>query len=801
MADKLAAVEEASHKKEASLTVLDHLKLLLDNLPTQLPEHLDGTSKFTDFLNFSLDRDLLENTGSETSTLSEQLKRVFGWQSRTTGDGIVPILERGDAVCAVHGVLLSFWEKYPQDAVLQKWIQDIVEGAEKAYHTYRVPTTAGEVTRQTKKPPGRPPASLPNQLVEGNVQARRVLGHAMHCVSLMQNHSSLHKEVLKEMSDSSLGAQLKAKSGGPSGISKVMDIPTASENTGLDAHVAHDGKLRLEPLKVAGAKKKEEQRKVLNQKVNHIIMRLICVRGLVPNVIDCPEWEELVQTLNPSYKWTKSDSFCEEIIPLEAAFVRQEQIHLLQQELNLTLTYFLDGHEGKNESHNAEWIKTKMLKTIDSVGRDRWAATVSDNTNVTKAARTETSAVVPTLLDLWDCVHHIQNTIKDITNDEDFKSLLMLMKGLIKYFSKSSKGCDALRTERNINGDDEPVKMLQKIGKTRFGTHWLGATSVEPCLSSLRKVVEKKIIKFKEDRRSGVHASSAGTTSTQAYDVLRNYLRDMLHPMLEQIEKAPHDVSIGHPLLREKGIALSVKDLKSQIEGFWADSYPFHVRDHGLVKDPLSWWKNVAKHDSTDVLGLLAVRIFSILVNSMPDERTNSAITWLNSPTRGNQKTSTIVDMIQVGQWYGKHEKSVVMLSLGGLLPVKFRVIDKKTLERLQIMSDAEAAIVREQSNSAADKDIENDSESDSDSEEAAPIDDSSRDPESSGARVTPQAVVVRTPLKVNPLINLKSKALLDMVSVEPLVTEWTSLPHSTSAEISQSQGDAVSVNTAFDDW
>ena len=52
------------------------------------------------------------------------------------------------------------------------------------------------------------------------------------------------------------------------------------------------------------------------------------------------------------------------------------------------------------------------------------------------------------------------------------------------------------------------------------------------------------------------------------------------------------------------------------------------------------------------VLQVLAVKIFSILVNSMPDERTNSFITWLNSPNRGNQTTQTIVDMIQVGQWY-----------------------------------------------------------------------------------------------------------------------------------------------------
>jgi len=58
---------------------------------------------------------------------------------------------------------------------------------------------------------------------------------------------------------------------------------------------------------------------------------------------------------------------------------------------------------------------------LESISEGKWAAIVSDNTNVTKVARRDTIALVPTMLDLWDCVHHIQNTIKDITNLLAFK--------------------------------------------------------------------------------------------------------------------------------------------------------------------------------------------------------------------------------------------------------------------------------------------------------------------------------------------------------------------------------------------
>jgi hypothetical protein len=44
----------------------------------------------------------------------------------------------------------------------------------------------------------------------------------------------------------------------------------------------------------------------------------------------------------------------------------------------------------------------------------------------------------------------------------------------------------------------------------------------------------------------------------------------------------------------------------------------------------------------------------------MPDERTNSTITWFNSKQRASQQSRTIVDMIQIGQWHGKHKVGMV---------------------------------------------------------------------------------------------------------------------------------------------
>jgi hypothetical protein len=95
-------------------------------------------SAFATFLSFRIDPYILELTGCEVSALSEQLKKVFGWNARTTGDGIVSITERGDTVCAMHKVFKDFWERHPENNVLRKWIFDVLKGVEKAYELHNM---------------------------------------------------------------------------------------------------------------------------------------------------------------------------------------------------------------------------------------------------------------------------------------------------------------------------------------------------------------------------------------------------------------------------------------------------------------------------------------------------------------------------------------------------------------------------------------------------------------------------------------------------------------------------------------
>lgn len=182
----------------------------------------------------------------------------------------------------------------------------------------------------------------------------------------------------------SLGAQLEAPS-----KPDTYQLPESSKLQATFSDpgpITRQGTLNLTPLRIAGKKARAEDTKKFQNSVDHIIMRLICVRGLVPNVLDSPEWKELMNKLNGMYKPSSSDAFRDTFIPQEAVFVQTKQVELLKTEEDLTLTFdgttirsnesfytahattpsrrsfFLDGHEGSGESHNRKWITDNLMK-------------------------------------------------------------------------------------------------------------------------------------------------------------------------------------------------------------------------------------------------------------------------------------------------------------------------------------------------------------------------------------------------------------------------------------------------------
>jgi hypothetical protein len=199
------------------------------------------------------------------------------------------------------------------------------------------------------------------------------LKHATTCKYLQVNDIDLWKEALKESGQGSLGAQ----------IDEELELEPPLKKP-------KQGKLDLGTLHQTGQKNKEEQLQLYQNKVDHIIMRLICVRGLVPNIVDSDEWKELMNLLNGAYQPTSADTFATKHIPREAVYVQQKQNDILRTINNLTLTfdgnstrklqliytaqattpsretYFLDAHQGSDERHTTQWVTSKLMKVCNN---------------------------------------------------------------------------------------------------------------------------------------------------------------------------------------------------------------------------------------------------------------------------------------------------------------------------------------------------------------------------------------------------------------------------------------------------
>jgi hypothetical protein len=225
--------------------------------------------------------------------------------------------------------------------------------------------------------------------VKGHLQRERVLKHAVKCAHLRMHNLDAFKQAVLASKDGSLGAQLDGTAlsedipSTTSGVSRTFSVSSAVASTSV---ITSNGTLNRDVLVASGQKVKEERNKRFNVEVNHALVQLICVCGLIPNILDSPQWENFVTTLGGGrYKHTGSDEFRNKFIPQEAVYVRDLQLKLLKSEENLTLTfdgttirkpqsfytahattssrqsYFLDGHEGSSERHDTVWIMDKLM--------------------------------------------------------------------------------------------------------------------------------------------------------------------------------------------------------------------------------------------------------------------------------------------------------------------------------------------------------------------------------------------------------------------------------------------------------
>ncbi|KAJ6583716.1 hypothetical protein B0H10DRAFT_1962062 [Mycena sp. CBHHK59/15] len=250
--------------------------------------------------------------------------------------------------------------------------------------------------------------------------------------------------------------------------------------------------------------------------------------------------------------------------------------------------------------------------------------------------------------------------------------------------------------------------------------------------------------------------SSAGCSPTDWYSTLVGVLKSLVAEMVVVRDQ-------------EGRISLNaVSAFEQQFDAFWRREWPFDSASTSRSTPPLEYWHQLKSHKFSRVLGFLAVKIFSITINSMVDERTNSMLTWFNSPYRGRQTATTMESMVMVGQWYRSHEagedgiqhKKKKERKRPG---VKFHDLDKTYLKSVQSRPHPMRTV--DDSDSSDDESDLSDDNSDADDDEDEP------GPRTRGRRA--RVILPAENITIDaPGINLSSPGLLAMITADGATSE-----------------------------
>ncbi|KAJ3717411.1 ribonuclease H-like domain-containing protein [Lentinula raphanica] len=296
-------------------------------------------------------------------------------------------------------------------------------------------------------------------------------------------------------------------------------------------------------------------------------MKLICVQGIAPNVLDSNEWNELISVATKNWlKATHSDIFEERHIPNEASHIRQLTIELLRKEHNLTLTfdgsdtrggdsiytahattadrktYFLNYYEGTDEHHTGEWVEEFILNSMDLVGHQHFGAVCSDDTGNTHKGRYNMKNQVTSILNLRDACHFIHNMSKDITNLPEFVEMKETLCDTIKLFSQSKYSARLLKKERL---EDNIMQGLVKIGKTRFATHYSASAALDKSVT-LHSVKSTKLTRSLKNK--DITKTFTGQRSSLKFKLVLAQYNKIMEPLarsiwsLEAVHMNPADV-------------------------------------------------------------------------------------------------------------------------------------------------------------------------------------------------------------------------------------------------------------------
>ncbi|KAF7768644.1 hypothetical protein Agabi119p4_7887 [Agaricus bisporus var. burnettii] len=131
---------------------------------------------------------------------------------------------------------------------------------------------------------------------------------------------------------------------------------------------------------------------------------------------------------------------------------------------------------------------------------------------------------------------------------------------------------------------------------------------------------------FKCEPALNDHPDFAGIHNLAVFKRVANFL----------ISTAEKEINHGHKpelTIWRNRASVFISKLLNELKAYSRQQYPFNS-PYDEDTGPLLWWSALCKNELSQVLPILAIKILSVRVNSMEEERTGSVFTWLSPPLR-----------------------------------------------------------------------------------------------------------------------------------------------------------------------
>lgn len=123
---------------------------------------------------------------------------------------------------------------------------------------------------------------------------------------------------------------------------------------------------------------------------------------------------------------------------------------------------------------------------------------------------------------------YLPSTVKYVTFTHDYVQVIKNVQRAVKFFRKSSHAASTLKERRKVLGI---ARGIQSVGKTRFGTIYAAANSIQKNFPAILELCQQKRITIPD-------INNLFLSGLEATDFLQdlNYLTSVLSPITKSIQ-------------------------------------------------------------------------------------------------------------------------------------------------------------------------------------------------------------------------------------------------------------------------